>query len=371
MSVYFIKGKGWRYEFIVNGARYTKAWFKTKTEAKQAQALRKEEIKNPTPQEVEEKIPTDMAFLELVNRRLDHVKIYNSLRHYNEYIYIARRWVERWADLLCSDITQDMVEDFIKERSSVSNDTANKEIRYLRATFNFGKRRKLISDNPVEDIEFLPIKKKAKRHVPSPQEINKVIFVADRNTQDYLWAIRETMGRVSEINGLTWDDVDFQQRTVTLFTRKKRGGHSTPRKVPMTEKLHEVLFRRYAERDVNKEWVFWHRYWSRKEKEFKEGPYQDRKKIMKTLCEKAKVPYFRFHPLRHSGASLMDSNNVPLGAIQRILGHENRSTTEIYLHSIENIELEAMQVYERVSKKSHTNPHTTKERELCEFVTTA
>ena len=104
----------------------------------------------------------------------------------------------------------------------------------------------------------------------------------ESGTQDYLWAIRETMGRVSEINGLTWDDVDFQQRVVTLYTRKKKGGHSTPRKVPMTENLYEVLSRRFAERDVNKDWVFWHRYWSRKEKKFKEGPYQDRKKIMKT-----------------------------------------------------------------------------------------
>jgi hypothetical protein len=30
----------------------------------------------------------------------------------------------------------------------------------------------------------------------------------------------------------------------------------------------------------------------------------------------------------------MDSENVPIGSIQRILGHENRTTTEIYLHSI-------------------------------------
>ncbi len=31
----------------------------------------------------------------------------------------------------------------------------------------------------------------------------------------------------------------------------------------------------------------------------------------------------------------MDGNNVPLGAIERIPGHRNRSTTEIYLHSLE------------------------------------
>jgi len=42
----------------------------------------------------------------------------------------------------------------------------------------------------------------------------------------------------------------------------------------------------------------------------------------------------------------MDSGTVPLGAIQRILGHENRTTTEIYLHSIGNAEREAIAVLE-------------------------
>ena len=83
MSVYSVKGKGWRYDFNLKGTRYTGAWFRTKNEAKQAAAKRKEELENPAP--VQETIttaavetPTDMAFLELVNRRLDHVKAYRS-----------------------------------------------------------------------------------------------------------------------------------------------------------------------------------------------------------------------------------------------------------------------------------------------------
>ncbi len=184
--------------------------------------------------------------------------------------------------------------------------------------------------------------------------------MADDTTRDSLWAIRETMGRVSEINRLTWNDVNFEERCVLLYTRKKRGGDLTPRKVPMTDKLFEVLSEKFAKRDKGKSWIFWHKYWSRKEGRLKEGPYKDRKKIMKILCKKAGVKYFRFHPLRHAGASLMDGNNVPIGTIQRILGHENRKTTEIYLHSIGELERQAMTIYEQSRKKSHTNPHTEK-----------
>ena len=43
MSVYSVKGKGWRYDFTLNGARYTETWFATKKECRQAEAQRREE----------------------------------------------------------------------------------------------------------------------------------------------------------------------------------------------------------------------------------------------------------------------------------------------------------------------------------------
>jgi len=359
MSYYLVKGKGWRYDFTLKGERYTEAWFKTKKEAVQAENRKREELKNPPP--VVEETKTDITFLELVNLRLDHAKAYSSERHYKEFVYMARRWVKKWGEITCSKITPSTVEQFILERNkSVSPLAANKEIRYLRSTFNYGKKKKLIQDNPLDGLGFLPTEKKVK-YVPTPEDIDKVIAVADVDTQDYLWVIRETMGRMSEINNLVWKDVYLDQRYVILYTRKKKGGHRTPRKVPMTQKLFEILSRRYAERDHDKTWVFWHEYISSKTHEKCQGPYQDRKKFMKTLCRKAGVEYFRFHALRHSGASVMDANNVPIGSIQRILGHENRSTTEIYLHSIGDAEKVAIEVYERARENSHTNSHTEKE----------
>lgn len=53
----------------------------------------------------------------------------------------------------------------------------------------------------------------------------------------------------------------------------------------------------------------------------------------------------------------MDGNNVPIGAIQRILGHENRKTTEIYLHSVGDMERHAIDTFERARGKSHIKSH--------------
>jgi integrase len=58
----------------------------------------------------------------------------------------------------------------------------------------------------------------------------------------------------------------------------------------------------------------------------------------------------------------MDNSNVPIGAIQKILGHENRSTTEIYLHSFGMAEREAISIYEAARQKSHTESCTGKKR---------
>ena len=319
---------------------------------------RKEEINSP---KTETKILTDMVFLELVNKRLDFLKAYKTERYYTDTKYLAKKWLKEWEGLNCSEITTDMIQEYLIKRSKVSANTANSDLSYLKATFNYGIKINLIRNNPTKGVEFFPIEK-TRKYIPSQEDVLKILLVADSDTRDYLYTIKETMGRVGEINRLKWSDVDFNDRYVVLYTRKKKGGHLTPRKIPMTAKLYHVLLRRYKNRDKTKQWVFWHRYWDRKEKVWMEKPYQDRKGIMRSLCKKANVKYFRFHALRHAGASLMDNSGVNTGSIQRILGHENRRTTDIYLHSIGDAERDAMDVFEQANQdfeeKSHTNPHT-------------
>ncbi len=131
----------------------------------------------------------------------------------------------------------------------------------------------------------------------------------------------------------------------------------------MPERLYHLLLKRYEHRDESKPWVFWHRYWGIKIGEFVEGPFKDRKRIMTTLCRKACVRYFRFHALRHLGASMLERAQAPLGDIQRLLGHENRTTTEIYLHSTGESERKAMSVLGReILTDSHTKSHTESSR---------
>ena len=133
---------------------------------------------------------------------------------------------------------------------------------------------------------FFPVEKKV-RYVPPVEDIDKVLTVPNPDTRDCLRTIKDTMGRLNEINSLKWEEVDFRDKCAILYTRKKKGGHLTPSKVPMTQHLYEHLFRRFSERNKSIPWVFRHTYTMNGEK--KVVPFKDR----------------------------------------RILGHEPRSTTEI------------------------------------------
>ena len=118
-------------------------------------------------------IPTDMAFLDLVNRRLDHVKAYNSGRHYTNHVYYARKWVKDWEQLKCGEISTPTIESYLlKTADEISPYTANKELRCLRALFNFGfePQRGWLTKNPTKGIKFFTVEKKAK-HVPSKEDV--------------------------------------------------------------------------------------------------------------------------------------------------------------------------------------------------------
>ena len=62
--------------------------------------------------------------------------------------------------------------------------------------------------------------------------------------------------------------------------------------------------------------------------------YDDKKKMLIGLCQRAKVKRFTFHSIRHYSASILANKGVPLPDIQELLGHENLLTTAIYIQSL-------------------------------------
>ncbi len=69
----------------------------------------------------------------------------------------------------------------------------------------------------------------------------------------------------------------------------------------------------------------------------------------KRVLENAKLPNIRFHDLRHSAASLMLAQGIPLRSIQEALGHSSITlTANLYAHVGEALKREAAEAMDSV-----------------------
>lgn len=68
------------------------------------------------------------------------------------------------------------------------------------------------------------------------------------------------------------------------------------------------------------------------------------------VLDKAGLPRIRFHDLRHTAASIMLSNKVPVVIVSKILGHSKPSvTTDIYYHYIPSSNSEATKLMDALT----------------------
>ena len=64
--------------------------------------------------------------------------------------------------------------------------------------------------------------------------------------------------------------------------------------------------------------------------------YNRRPKLMRGICQRAGVPHYGFHAIRHFAASrLHDTHKWSMAKVSRLLRHTSKQTTERYLQTIE------------------------------------
>ena len=79
-------------------------------------------------------------------------------------------------------------------------------------------------------------------------------------------------------------------------------------------------------------------------------PFTTRRRFMAGLCKRAGVKPFGFHALRRFVASYLVDRGKSMKIIQRVLRHKNVSTTERYVHLLNN---DLRDVYEELSGKNY------------------
>jgi len=195
---------------------------------------------------------------------------------------------------------------------------------------------KIIRYNPCWDLDKMPHTPDEK-YIPPEEDIMKLILTADPETdeKDLILTLIHLVARIDEVLRLTWQDVNFTKRQVKKWTRKRRSGTYEDVVMYMNDDLQAVLKKRWDNRE-NKKWVFFNP---------KTGTrFYHRPKLMKGLCKRAGIdPPFGFHNIRHFVASyLADAEKISKKTIGSLLGHKALQTTEIYLHTFDGSEQDAM-----------------------------
>ncbi|MGV1098702.1 tyrosine-type recombinase/integrase [Thiovibrio sp. JS02] len=341
------RGKSWMAQVRINDKKHRKT-FPTKAAAL---AWEVEQRENKEPSFPSVQIRT-VSLADWATKYMDYAQVKFSATTYDEKKRMFKMFFNSVdPHLPVGSLTSGMVLDFLQgQASSRSGYAANKDRKNLVAAWNWGmKYLGLPSPNPCL-VDRFP-EERQKRYVPPEKDFWKV-FEHASTAQDevMLLAYLHLAARRSELFGLRWDDVDFSEQKIRLYTRKRRDGSLEFDWLPLTDDLHNALL---THRQVAKtEWVF---------PDPETGkPYLYRIHWMNRLCKKAGVKKFGLHAIRHLTASILAKENVPMIDIQSILRHKNLSTTERYIRRLDSIRPALRVLPGRKSPHSESAAHTTK-----------
>ncbi|WP_079935919.1 tyrosine-type recombinase/integrase [Geobacillus sp. LEMMY01] len=252
-----------------------------------------------------------------------------TMRGYLVDINQFNRWMTSKSNspVFVDEITARHVEEFV---SYLANErgckprTVNRKINALSTFFQCMKKKKILSENPLEDFERVKVPDSERIYL-NREEVEAIIQAIDHPVLHYFAMTMAYTGlRVSECINLTLHDVNLEDGYIQVINGK--GGKN--RTVPISDKLKSKL----------QEYLKFHRpktdslfFFALKKTGTVSDQYVNR--VLKEACKKAGITkHVTSHILRHSFASYLVKKDTHVAVIQRLLGHASVKTTSVYLH---------------------------------------
>ena len=232
--------------------------------------------------------------------------------------------------------------------------------RKLNAIKSFYKyltvRTRLLSDNPVADMEYPKLRQSLPRYLTLEETQLLLTAVSGRHRQRDLAILMIFLNcgvRVSELVGLNLSDIYDDRLRVLGKGDKERIVYfgSACKKA-----INEYIDGERAENAVAEDRAL---FLSQKKERISVDAVQ---RLLKKHLKTAGLDPNRYspHKLRHTAATLMIANGVDVKSVQEVLGHSHLNTTQIYTH-IESTELKLAAEANPISKidlssQSQTDP---------------
>ena len=314
----FKRGRIWYVSYWVNGRQVQRS--SKSSSIQDAKRVRDQIVGQKARGEIAIIAPDHVTCGDLLNDLLDHAKA-------NIKASTARIWelvVEVnirpfFGSLKANAVTTDRLKSYRRKRlaDGRSEATCNRELSILRTAFHLGRK---CTPPKAANVPFFPM---------VTESAGRQGFLADEQYRqlrdilpDYLKPLFVcgyfTGVRVGELLALRWDQVDWEQRFITLNAEETKAGFT--RAIPILD--GDMLYwlrwsQSYAD---GCPWIF-HREGSR---------IKDFRGAWTSACALAGVPDLKFHDLRRTAVRNMRRAGVPQVMRMRISGHRTDSMERRY-----------------------------------------
>lgn len=283
----------------------------------------------------------------------------NTVRNYTERYnrnikkIIGKMLLSEVKPLHCQKIFSDMADEDYRTTTIYQTRIA------LFNMLEFAKENDVIRYNPCKKSVKSDMGKPSQKKEALTVDIQKV-FLEYANGQSYENQYRfilQTGLRTGELVALKWEDIDFPNKTLKIRRSmeyrysvgewrigepKSKSGYRT---IPLTEEAIGILKR---QKEKNRKIKIIPMEWSafvflcRKGTPIKNSTYDA---ALFKICDKAQIPRFSMHVLRHTFATRCIEGGMKPKTLQIILGHSNIGITmNLYVHTTEEEKLKEIEL---------------------------
>ena len=371
--------KGYYYAVLswvdANGNRHRK-WVATGL-AQKGNKRRAEEalvhIRNTfEPPVVDRELTADMLFSEYLKQWLEVVKVRVKIATFCSYQDMVLNTIAPYFEkkkITLRDLEARHIQQFYTEK--LKTVSANSVIHYhavIYQSLKYAMKTDMVPQNVAMKVDR-PRKEQYQPTFLDADEMQELFKVVKGTRLELPVLVAAFYGlRRGEVLGLKWDAIDFQRGTLTIkrtVTEVRLDGKteiieqesaktkSSLRTLPLVGRFKDYFMEVKQAQEVNKSvcgncynydydgYVFVDELGERMKPDYLTNYFP-------TYIQRHGIRKMRFHDLRHSCASLLLANGVPLKQIQEWLGHSDFSTTaNIYAHLDYSSKISSAQAMEK------------------------
>lgn len=328
--------------YTVNGKRFRKSLELENTKANYKRAeneilpMLKYKLINGELNTHNKKIPTVDEYMkfsfELHSGNRSESTIYGHIKNYDKYL--KNEFGYKSLDKVkASEIT--LWQNKLQKEYKLSKSYILKIRGLLFTLFEDAIENEIIKINPVKKAKGLKQTEdtKVKRLELTPfkaDEINKILSVATNQDKNLVATLFMTGLRIGECLGLSWDCVDFKNRTLTVKKQIVNGQiknilktSKSKRIIPIIEALIPFLENQKKLTGEKNSFLFL----TKKTNKHYHSAGKIREQIWVKTLKKANIEYRNLHQTRGTFISTLISNGEDINYVSKIAGHENVKIT--------------------------------------------